>query len=135
MCPAGDLGGYRVGDVVEFGVLFEDRVDHGAHRDNPFAGIASGIQRFFKEDGCQTTSTELWIDDGVVENPLLATVGEVGVADGFAVDGDGVRLMPGGDGGFSAGLIDGHVYSLSTGGGVVVADAAEWLVAAGRTVG
>ena len=100
-----------------------------------FAGIASGIQRFFKKDGCQTTSTELWIDDGVVENPLLATVGEVGVADGFAVDGDGVRLMPGRDGGFSAGLIHGHRIPFLSGGGVVVAAAAGWLVAAGRTVG
>ena len=93
MCPAGDLGGYRVGDVVEFGMLLEHRVDHGAHRDDPFAGVPRGMQRLFEKDGRQATSAELWIDDGVVENPLVATVGEVGVADGFAVDGNGVRLM------------------------------------------
>ena len=41
----------------------------------------------------------------MVENALVATVCIVCVADGFAVDGNGVRLVSGGDRGWCAGLV------------------------------
>ncbi len=110
--PVLDLGGDGVGDVVEFGMLLEHCADHGTHRDNSFAVGTGGIQRLFEENRRQASSAEVRIDHGVVENALVTAVGVVRVADGLAVDGDGVRLVLGGDCGSCAGLVGRHSEAL-----------------------
>ncbi len=56
----------------------------------------------------QPASAEPFVDFGVVENPLVAAVGDGGEPDGFAVDGDRVLPLGGADGGLGAGLIGRH---------------------------
>src|ERR1700739_2084618 len=74
--PASDLGGDRVSDLIEFGVFLEHRFNHRAYRNNPFAFIAGGIERFLDQDGRQASSAEFGIYHGVVEDALVSAVCE-----------------------------------------------------------
>ena len=57
----------------------------GTHRDDaPAVGAGRG-QRLLDKDRRQPAPAEFGIDLGVVEDPLIATVGEGGETDGFAL--------------------------------------------------
>ena len=78
-------------------MLLEHGDDHGAHRNNALALIPRRVQRFLDKNGRQATSAVRGVDLGVVEDALIATVGEVGEADGLAIDGNGVPTLLRGD--------------------------------------
>src|SRR6185437_17119552 len=74
--PAQNVRRRLVGDVVELGVLLDEIGDRRADRDDPFAVGAGRRESFADHDAGQAASAEFFVDLGVVENPLVTTVGE-----------------------------------------------------------
>ena len=62
------------------------------------------------EDGRQAASAECGVDHGVIENPLITAIGEIGETDGFSLNGNGVLAVLRADCGLRAGLVCSHVF-------------------------